>query len=225
MEVLSWPVHKVSHCSMSPEQQAHRCVSQPNQQNEAIFDFFPEGVIHKSLSNINRRLNKKGGYSGNTYICTHFRPRPFIKGLASCWYCTVDVFNIPFSNISNHFSRARVISWKCFPWNHKKIEDKIHHMIFQMGSNACSTFSWESSEVFFFYSPSNKFFFLHFVHWNLQEYFPNFILNVTLFVGNSNKIPSLLQQDFFQARHTWCSIHKFPIYQVLCITYWNLWSD
>jgi len=123
VEVLTWqPVHKAFHCSMSPEQQAHPCVSQPNQQSEAIFDFFPEGVIHKSLSKINWRLNKRGWYSGNAYICSHFRPRPFIKGLASCWYRTVDVFNIPFSNISNHFSRARVISWKCFPCDHKKLK-------------------------------------------------------------------------------------------------------
>jgi len=38
---------------MSREQQAHRCVSQPNQQSAAISDFFPEGVIDKLLPNIN----------------------------------------------------------------------------------------------------------------------------------------------------------------------------
>ena len=210
---------------------------------------------------------RKGGHSGNAYICSHFRPRSLIKGLASCWYCTVDIFNIPFSNFSNHFSWARIICWKCFPWDQKKLQIKStnwfykwekltsfqFHSIHELRRNihvqiqtqvhnltmillnklvhVCITVQRVQK---YFLLPKQQISPLHFVYWNLQmcisihkNTFPILIqtcYNKVRFGVFELEVKHVITK-LVQARHTWCSIHKLPIYQVLCVTYWNLWSD
>nr|AFK42261.1 unknown [Lotus japonicus] len=48
------------------------------------------------------------------FIGCHFRPRPFIKCFARSCNCSINIFRVTLSNMSNHLPCPGIQRWKSF---------------------------------------------------------------------------------------------------------------